>query len=68
MAGTKRTAHIDTSLCVACGACVPVCPREALHIHNGMYSQVDETLCIGCGRCAKECPASIITVTSEGAA
>jgi Pyruvate/2-oxoacid:ferredoxin oxidoreductase delta subunit len=58
----KRRAEISQSDCVACGACIKVCPRKAIIIRRGMFAQVDVTKCIGCGLCAKECPASIITM------
>ncbi|MCI8623649.1 MAG: 4Fe-4S binding protein [Provencibacterium sp.] len=53
--------------CVACGCCVAVCPREAIHILSGVRAKLDETKCVGCGRCAKECPAGVITITERGA-
>ena len=59
---SKRRAVVDTSLCVACGACMEVCPRGAITVWKGSYSVVDDALCIGCGLCAKECPASVIRV------
>jgi ferredoxin len=58
----KRLAKITKDLCVACGCCVKVCPKEAISIYQGKYAQVNESKCIGCGLCAKECPASIITI------
>ncbi|WP_295095130.1 4Fe-4S binding protein [Ruminococcus sp.] len=58
----KRKAVIDKSLCVACGCCVKVCPREAISVPHGISAVIDEALCVGCGKCSKECPASIITL------
>ncbi len=58
----RRKAQVDTSLCVACGCCVKVCPREAIYVNKGLFAQVNEELCIGCGKCARECPASVIVV------
>lgn len=46
--------------CVACGSCVPVCPKQALSVPHGVRAMVDQSLCIGCGLCVKECPAGII--------
>ena len=57
----RRTAAVQDS-CVACGCCVKVCPRDAIHILYGIRAVVDGMRCIGCGRCAKECPASVITM------
>jgi ferredoxin len=58
----KRKAIVDTSLCVACGCCVKVCPKSAISVPHGVNAVIDETLCVGCGKCAKECPASIISL------
>ena len=58
MAG-KRKALVPSNLCVACGQCAKECPKQAIHIHRGMYAVVNET-CVGCGKCAGACPAGII--------
>lgn len=58
----RRKAQVNTSDCVACGCCVKVCPRDAIHVIKGLFAQVNEDLCIGCGKCARECPASVIAV------
>lgn len=58
----KRTAFVDTSLCVACGCCKRVCPMNAISINKGIFALVNQEKCVGCGKCAKECPASIITI------
>ena len=57
----RRTAVVQDS-CVACGCCVKVCPKDAIHIIHGIRAVVDGTRCVGCGRCAKECPASVINI------
>ena len=56
-----RKAHVDTTLCVACGCCAKVCPLKAISIFRGLYAQISEDKCVGCGKCARECPASIIS-------
>ena len=62
---SKRHAVVDTTLCVACGACMGICPRSAITVWKGSYSVVDDALCVGCGLCAKECPASVIRVEAR---
>ncbi|MGI6012189.1 MAG: DUF362 domain-containing protein [Ruminococcus sp.] len=58
----NRKAFVDTGVCVACGCCVKVCPKNALHIHHGITAKIDLEKCVGCGKCAKECPASVIEI------
>ncbi len=60
----KRKADVNTNLCVACGACMKVCPKIAITVYKGIYAQVDTDKCVGCGICAKTCPASIIEITT----
>lgn len=60
----KRKADVNTNLCVACGACMKVCPKTAITVYKGIYAQVDTDKCVGCGICAKTCPASIIEITT----
>ena len=57
---TKYKAQSEKDRCVACGVCVKVCPRDAVHIYKGVYCVVDEEMCIGCGICEKNCPAGVI--------
>lgn len=62
---SKRHAVVNTALCVACGACMEVCPPGAIVVWKGTYSVVDDARCIGCGLCAKECPASVIRIEAR---
>jgi Pyruvate/2-oxoacid:ferredoxin oxidoreductase delta subunit len=47
--------------CTACGACVEICPVEALRM-EGDLPVVDEAWCIGCGVCATVCPADAVVI------
>lgn len=64
----KKLAFPDKTVCVACGACMKVCPREAIKIHLGCYATVDNSKCIGCSLCAKTCPAGCIAVKERSEA
>lgn len=56
----RSQASIDEALCVACGSCLKVCPREAIQIYQGSFARIDSCRCVGCGRCVKICPAYVI--------
>ncbi|HEY3375818.1 MAG TPA: CoB--CoM heterodisulfide reductase iron-sulfur subunit A family protein [Candidatus Aquicultor sp.] len=51
-------AEVDPFKCVACGACVAVCPYKAINLEEfrGMkFAKVNEAMCQGCGTCAAAC-------------
>lgn len=62
---TRKMASIGKE-CVACGCCVRVCPKEAIHIAGGIAACVDLEKCVGCGKCAKVCPAAVIDIVERG--
>ena len=57
-----RKAIVSRDECVACGACVKVCPVAAITIYKGIYADVDFELCIGCTKCSLICPALAINM------
>ena len=64
---TGRKAVVDRRLCVACGTCVKVCPKEAIAVRKGLYAEVSLQQCVGCGLCARACPADIIQIREVAA-
>jgi len=58
--GTVKTeavkAVVDKELCVGCGACVAICPYNAIEWLSFGQPRVIEAACMGCGLCAAECP------------
>ncbi len=77
--GARDARHvIDERLCIDCGACGPICPREAITDSAGRpvrrqkpkeipVATVDPDLCSGCGLCEDVCPFASIEVVREGA-
>lgn len=63
---SKRLARVETTRCVACGACAKECPLGAVSVVRGCHAAVDPLRCVGCGKCAKVCPANCITLTERG--
>lgn len=49
----------DKKDCCACGACLNICPKQAITMQKDeygfLYPQIDESKCIKCGLCLKIC-------------
>jgi ferredoxin len=60
---TPPTIAVDYDLCHCCGACVAVCPSDALYLNDTRLEVKDN--CTGCGRCARICPMRALSV-AEG--
>ncbi|MBL8133850.1 MAG: 4Fe-4S binding protein [Anaerolineae bacterium] len=58
--------HIDKALCLACGACVAVCPPDALFL-QGLRLTVDQATCTDCDRCAAMCPVGALSLVPVSA-
>jgi ferredoxin len=50
----NKVAYHITDDCIACGACQPECPTDA--ISEGDIYSIDPEKCIDCGACAGVCP------------
>jgi len=50
--------------CGHCGACVGVCPENAIELIDTWVEVSDK--CIECGACAKVCPVGALEVLHEG--
>ena len=51
-------AKVITDNCVACGACVDVCPNSAITVDD--VAVIDSAKCTDCGACIDECPSEAI--------
>ena len=56
--------RIDPDLCVACLACVRVCPADAVAVDGQVVRIVDEA-CTRCGRCLPACPHTAIIALGD---
>lgn len=56
----KNNITKDLTLCCGCGACMSMCPTNAISVSlddEGFYrSKVDIDKCISCGKCRNACP------------
>jgi len=55
-------AVVNEEECVGCGACVDVCPTEAITMTDDDVAKVDPETCTDCGTCVEECPSEAITM------
>ncbi len=58
---------IDAELCVACLACVRVCPTDAIAVAGDepFLLQIEDEPCIRCGQCLQACPHGAVKVNGE---
>lgn len=52
---------VDKDACIGCGACVGVCPVEALSLDDEGKSECNPDICITCLACTGTCPVSAIS-------
>lgn len=60
----NRTVIIDEKRCVACGACVEICPQKILYIDEktNACKVTDENHCDKLRGCERVCPAEAIEI------
>lgn len=47
---------VDSERCIDCGACVSLCPTDALHMDDLQRLEFSYEKCIGCLLCLNACP------------
>ena len=52
---------VNKDLCLGCGACVSVCPVEALSLDADGHAESNKDVCIDCGTCVDTCPVQAIS-------
>src|SRR2546430_11692075 len=63
-AGGEVDFRVDPGLCVACMACVRVCPADAVAVEGTQIRIVDDT-CTRCGLCLPACPHDAIKASGD---
>ena len=59
---TDPHAVVDSDVCIGCGACIGVCPVEAIHMSDSQTAYVDAAECVACGGCTDTCPTGAIQI------
>lgn len=52
--------RVDQDTCIACGACIAVCPTGSLVTNADGKAECQPDVCIDCGACIPTCPVSAI--------
>lgn len=64
----RRTGHpppvasVDEAACTLCGACLALCPTEAITLGETAV-KVNAEACCGCGACVEVCPTGAIRLS-----
>jgi ferredoxin len=53
--------RVNAEQCTGCGACVEICPNEAMQLRDGLIV-LDQAICSQCQVCIDVCPVGAITV------
>ena len=56
----KGRVILDDEQCIDCGACVSLCPTDALHLIDDFRLEYSYEKCIGCLLCLDSCPRNAI--------
>lgn len=62
----KHAISLDEEACVDCGACVSLCPTDALTIDEDYSIVLDEEKCVYCKECIPACPVKALEIKDLG--
>ncbi len=54
---------VDQDVCHHCGACVAVCPPDAIFL-DSMFLRINQDTCTACERCVKMCPVHALAMVT----
>ena len=55
----------DEENCIHCGACVSVCPVNAIYYEHDWRVTIDKSTCVQCGTCVPACPVRVISLPGK---
>ncbi|MCQ8898036.1 MAG: 4Fe-4S binding protein [Hadesarchaea archaeon] len=60
----RKAVRVDREKCFDCGACLSLCPTQALRFSGDCSLEVEEEKCVCCEACVPACPVRAIAVRS----
>lgn len=58
----KRAIRLDEEACIECGACISLCPTDALKLGEDYSIVFSEDECVYCEACIPPCPTSALSL------
>ena len=58
----SRAIAWDSDNCTHCGACIAVCPSDALSLDENAQLSLNQDKCIVCELCLKGCPLNVLSL------
>jgi NAD-dependent dihydropyrimidine dehydrogenase PreA subunit len=58
----KKKIALDKEKCMDCGACIGLCPTNALNFDKKKKLELTEEKCIQCKACVKACPVKALSI------
>ncbi len=55
----------DVNRCVNCGACISLCPTNAISFTKDLSIRIDDDRCIRCSLCVEACPLRALSLQEE---
>ena len=62
---SNHFSSIERDKCSGCGACIEICPMEAIRMDSSETAEVDLKRCIGCGLCLTACGFDAVTLNEK---
>lgn len=62
----KEAIQLDEESCIDCGACISLCPTDALSLDKDYSLVLDEEKCVYCEICIPACPVRALDVRKIG--
>lgn len=65
---SNHYSSINVEKCTGCGACIGICPMEAIQMNSSDKAEVELARCIGCGLCLMTCSFDAVKLNEKSGA